>query len=172
MLLILNIALFQLGWFACVLGAAKGWPWVGVIAAVMIVTWHLARAVTAKKEIVLLAIAFLLGALFETLLVQTAWIHFFNGNLIPGIAPYWMVALWVIFATTLNVSLRSLRERWGLAAILGALGGPIAYYAGARLGALEFVSLGAALSLIGVGWGILTPVLFEVARRFDGYARA
>jgi len=172
MLLVLNIVLFQLGWFACVLGAAKGWPWVGVVAAVMIVTWHLLRAVNAKKELVLIGMAFLLGALFETLLVQIGWVRFYNGTLIPGIAPYWMVALWVIFATTLNVSLRSLRSRWGLATILGALGGPIAYYAGARLGALEFVSLGAALTVIGIGWAILTPVLFEVARRFDGYARA
>ena len=82
-----------------------------------------------------------------------------------------MVALWAIFATTLNVSLRSLRPHRWLAALLGAIGGPVAYYAGARLGALEFGTPAPALAAIGIGWAILTPALLGTARRLDGCAR-
>jgi hypothetical protein len=35
-----NFVAFQTGWFACVLGAANGMPWLGVIVAVLVVGWH------------------------------------------------------------------------------------------------------------------------------------
>jgi Protein of unknown function (DUF2878) len=170
MSLVLNVVLFQVGWFACVLGAAYGLPLIGALAAGVIIAWHLARAVEPKKEMALIAAAILVGALFETLLVQAGWVRFATGVLVEGTAPYWMVALWGIFATTLNVSLRSLRPHLGLAALLGAIGGPAAYYAGTRLGALEFTAASAAIA-IGIGWAILTPALFSAARRMDGYAQ-
>jgi hypothetical protein len=167
----LNFLLFQLGWFACVLGAARGLPWAGVIAATVIVAWHLLRAAQPRHELALVAVAALLGALFETLLAQSGWVRFGTGVLVAGTAPYWMVALWALFATTLNVSLRWLRPHRWLAALLGALGGPAAYYAGARLGALELPAAGAALGAIAAGWALLTPLLLRAARRLDGYAR-
>ena len=171
MTLAVNILLFQAGWFACVLGAAHGMPWLGPLVAAAIVAWHLVRAAQPGQELALVAVAAVLGALFETLLVQTGWVRFETGVLIEGTAPCWMVALWAIFATTLNVSLRWLRARTGLAALFGAIGGPAAYYAGAKLGALELVRTGAALAAIAAGWAILTPVLLRAARRLDGYAR-
>ena len=40
----LNAVAFQAGWFACVLGAAYGWPWAGVAAAAGLVAFHALRA--------------------------------------------------------------------------------------------------------------------------------
>ena len=168
---LLNVILFQAGWFACVLGAANGLPGTGALAAMAIVGWHLARARQPQPELALVAAAAIVGATFETMLIQTGWVQFTAGVLLEGAAPYWMVALWALFATTLNVSLRPLRERPWLAALLGAAGGPGAYYAGAQLGALEFATVGAALSAIGVGWAVLAPTLLSAARRLDGYAQ-
>jgi len=172
MAIALNVVLFQFGWFACVLGAAHGVPWVSVMAAGAIIAWHLTRATQPHRELALLTAAAVLGAIFETLLMQTGWVRFETGVLVAGAAPYWMVALWVIFATTLNVSLRWLRQHPGLAALFGAVGGPAAYYAGTRLGALEFVAAGAALAAIGIGWAILVPALLGAAQRLDGYAQS
>lgn len=166
-----NVILFQAGWFACVLGAANGAPWAGVVAAVALVAWHLARATQPGRESVLILAAVALGLAFETLLVRTGWVRFEAGMLHAGTAPYWMVALWAMFATTLNVSMRPLRSRPVLAALLGAIGGPAAYYAGARLEALELVAAGAALVAVGIGWAIVTPLLLAMARRLDGYAK-
>jgi hypothetical protein len=168
---VVNVVLYQLGWVACVLGAAHGLPWIGPLAAAAIIAWHLARAARTRPELALVACAVLLGALFDTLLVQAGWVHFSAGALIAGTAPCWMMALWAIFATTLNISLRSLRTHPVLALILGALGGPLAYFAGARLGAITLVAAGPALSAIALGWAVLAPVLLLAARRFDGYAQ-
>ena len=172
MKLVLNVLLFQIGWFACVLGAAHHVPWIGVAAAAAIVGWHLARAAEPGRELSLVAMATLAGTAFETVLVQTGSVRFDSGVLLEGTAPYWMVALWALFATTLNVSLRWLRGRPVLAAVFGGVGGPAAYYAGAQLGALELVAAGLALAVIGVGWAVLAPVLLATARRLDGYAQA
>jgi hypothetical protein len=167
-----NALLFQAGWFACVLGAAQGLPWIGAIIAVLVIGWHLSRAADPRREVALIAAAGVLGLVFETLLVQSGWVRFDSGMLVAGVAPYWMVALWAIFATTLNVSLRVLRSRLGLAAALGAVGGPAAYYGGAQLGALELATAGAALMTIAAGWAVFVPALLGAARRLDGYTRS
>jgi hypothetical protein len=167
-----NALLFQAGWFACVLGAAQGLPWIGAIIAVLVIGWHLSRADDPRREVALIAAAGVLGLVFETLLVQSGWVRFDSGMLVAGVAPYWMVALWAMFATTLNVSLRVLRLRLGLAAALGAVGGPAAYYGGAQLGALELATAGAALMTIAAGWAVFVPALLGAARHLDGYTRS
>ncbi len=80
--------------------------------------------------------------------------------------------MWGLFATILNVSLRWLRGRWVMAALFGAIGGPLAYYGGHRLGALEFGNEIVALLALAVGWAVFTPLLMSLATRFDGYAQA
>lgn len=170
MTVIINLLLYQAGWFACVLSAAGGRPWIGVIAVAFVVAWHLARASQPLPELALIGAAVAAGALFETLLVQSGWVRFENGVLIDGTAPYWMIALWANFATTLNVSLRALRSYPWLAAAFGAVGAPAAYFAGVKLGAMEFTAVALALAAIGVGWALLSPALFGAARRLDGYA--
>jgi hypothetical protein len=172
MTMVINAVLFQLGWFACVLGAAHGLAAAGTIVVAAIVGWHLARASQPRREALLLIIACAVGAAFETVLVQSRWVRFDAGVLVDGLAPYFMVALWVLFATTLNGSLRWLRVHPGLGALLGAVGGPAAYYSGARLGAMELTAVGPALVAVAVGWSLLTPLLLYAARRFDGFARS
>lgn len=171
MIIFINLLLYQAGWLACVLGAANGLPWVGALAAAGIIAWHLGRAARPSRELALVATAVAVGTVFETLLLQTGWVRCDMGVLFDGAAPYWLIALWAIFATTLNVSLRALRPYPWIAAAFGALGAPAAYYAGANLGAMEFAATGLALAAIGIGWAILAPALFGVARRLDGYAR-
>jgi hypothetical protein len=78
-----------------------------------------------------------------------------------------MVALWVLFATTFNASLRWLRGRPLLAMALGAVGGPLAYLAGAQLGAISFPELASGLAVQAAGWTLLMPLLMRIADRLD-----
>ena len=80
-------------------------------AVAAVVAWHLARAGSPARELGLVPSRWLMGAVFETLLVQGGCLRFDGGALLAGAAPVWMVALWANFATTLNVSLRALRGR-------------------------------------------------------------
>ena len=167
--ILVNFVAFQLGWFACVLGAAHGMPWAGTGVALAIVVWHLVRARRPGAELALVLFAAGIGALWDSGLAALGWIRYPSGVLIEGAAPHWIVALWMLFATTLNVSLGWLKRNLALGAAFGALGGPLAYLGGAKLGALTFVAQGPALAALALGWAVLTPLLLIVARRYDGF---
>jgi len=170
--MLVNFVLFQIGWFACVQGAAHGMPWAGVAAALVIVAWHLARAPRPRPELTLLVIAAVIGFAWDSALVAAGWIEYPNGALIPGTAPVWIVAMWVVFATTLNVSLGWLKRSLPLALLFGALGGPLAYVAGGKLGGLSFLQQTPALIALAIGWALITPLLLRIADRCDGYRMA
>ena len=168
MKLFLNFILFQAGWLTTVIGAANGWPELGVVAAGVAIIAHLWLAADYGRELALLMLAGVIGALFDSALVQTGWLIYPNGFILPDTAPYWIVCLWLLFATTLNVSMRWLRGRVAIAMLFGAIGGPMSYLAGTRLGALEFTETAPALISLGIGWAVMTPVLVWLASRLDG----
>jgi len=162
-----NVVLFQLGWFACVLGAAHGYPLQGALVALVIVAAHVALAARPGREFALVAAAAATGAVADSLLAASGWLRYDAGVLVEGTAPYWIVAMWALFAITLNVSMRALRSRLWLGALLGLVGGPAAYYAGANLGALMLVQLLPALAALAAIWALAMPLLFSLALRLE-----
>jgi len=74
----------------------------------------------------------------------------------------------MLFATTLNLSMRWLRGRIVLAAAIGCAGGPLAYLAGHRIGGIQFVDETSALLMLAVGWALLMPLLVRLGETFDG----
>jgi Protein of unknown function (DUF2878) len=165
---IVNFVAFQIGWFACVLGAAWGRPWTGTAIAAAVVALHLWRVARPAQELKLIAAALAIGLAWDSLLVNVRLVTFEFGFPLEYAAPQWILALWALFATTLNVSLRWLHGRWVVAALLGAAAGPLSYWAGMRLGALVLPDVLPALLALAVGWGVMTPLLLFLARRFNG----
>jgi hypothetical protein len=168
--LIANFLLFQIGWLACVLSAAWEQPLYGALCAFAIVVWHISRAHDRGGEFRLVLLVTVIGLLWDSLLVWQGLLVFSSGMLLPFLAPYWIILMWSMFATTLNVSLRWLRTRYLWAAVFGALGGPLAYYAGQRLGAVEFSSVTLSLAALAAGWALIMPAILHLSRRHDGYA--
>lgn len=168
--LISNFLLFQAGWLACVLSAAWNAPMYGALFAFGIVAWHISRARDPGGELRLILLVTLIGLLWDSLLVWQGLLVFSAGMLLPFIAPYWIILMWSMFATTLNVSLRWLRMRYAWAAIFGALGGPLAYYAGHKMGAVEFPSETSSLIALAVGWALIMPAILRLSQQHDGFA--
>lgn len=166
---VVNFILFQVAWFACVLGGARETPWIGPAVVAVVATYHLSRVPNPKAELSLLALAAGIGAVFDSALAATGWLSYPSGQWHPLLAPYWMVALWVAFATTLNVSLDWLKGRLRLALAFGAVGGPLAYFAGARLGGVTFHEPALALTALAFGWASITPTLVLIATHLDGW---
>jgi hypothetical protein len=162
-----NFFLFQAGWFACVLGAARGFPWQGALVALLIAAFIVLRSRHPRAELALAAAAAAAGFAFDSALALAGWVDFEGAVPAPLLSPVWMVALWALFATTLNVSLRWLREWPALGVLFGAVGGPVAYYAGERLGALQFADPLLGMTAVAVGWALATPALFALARRLE-----
>jgi len=172
MQVLINFIAFQIGWLASVMGAARDLPWVGPVVFVAILLLHLRQAERPELEAGLVLACGVIGIWFDSILVSTGWVGYPSGQLSPYLAPYWIVTMWMLFATTLNRSLGWLRGRYALAAILGAISGPASYIAGQKLGGIEFYNYWMALALLAVGWAIVMPVLMLLAERLDGFGPA
>lgn len=170
-IVLVNFVAFQLGWLAVVLGGTGKWHWAGTLVVIAIVAYHLSRASQPRQEVYLIVAALVIGALWDSLLVWTGLLSYRNGILFSDLAPHWIVAMWALFATTLNVSLRWLKGRWLLAVVFGAIGGPLAYYAGFRLGAVNMANQANALVALAIGWSLIMPLLVYLSQRFNGFAQ-
>jgi hypothetical protein len=62
---LINYALYQSGWFACVLGGAWQRPWTGFVIAMILVGVHLALSVERSLEVRLVVLAAAVGAVVE-----------------------------------------------------------------------------------------------------------
>ena len=165
-----NFVAYQCAWFAVILGAAHGMPQAGAAVAVVLVAVHLALR-RERAEWRLIAAAVIAGVVVDSALVISGKVQFASAWP-PSFAPFWMVSLWMAFATTLNHSLRWLMTRPLAAAAAGAIGGPLAYLAGARLGALTLVEPGVGLTLIAVLWALALGALAMVVLHSPGMPRA
>ncbi len=169
--LIINLLLFQLGWFACVLGGAYDQVLIGSMIALAVIGYHLFRAANAAKEIRLLMLALIIGLVFESMVTAQGLALYSHGQVFDSIAPLWMILMWPLFATTLNLSMRWLK---GLAplliAVIGAVFAPLAYYAGNRLGAVEYDDFILSMSIIAIAWSILLPAMVTMSLKFNGYS--
>jgi hypothetical protein len=164
-----NLVAFQAGWFACVLGAANGRYLLGPAVVAAGVALHLALSEDRRGQALLLAAAAVLGLLVETALSAIGATAPARDAIPSPLPPLWLIALWPNFGAALPVSLRFLRGKTALSAVLGAVAGPGAYYGGARLGALSFPGGdGFGLALLAVVWAVSVPLLVRLSERVEG----
>ncbi|SFC31165.1 Protein of unknown function [Marinospirillum celere] len=158
--LIINALVFQIGWFACVLGGTT--PWLIVVMGLL--AFHLLFLADRNEARFLLLVA-ALGTLVDSLWMQAGWMVF------PGWEaawiPPWLILLWMLFGTLLRHALSWLQDRWILATVLGALGGSSSYLAGAELGAAELPQ-GRWMTFLAFAltWALLFPLLMWIAKRW------
>ena len=167
---VVNFVVFQLAWFAAVLGAAHQVPLWGTACVVTAIGWHLAVSARPAVEARLVGAACLIGLVAESGIVGQGLVAYPSGQPLAWLAPYWIVAMWGLLAISLNVTLRWLKGRPWLAAALGAVAGPASFACGVRLGGARFLDAPAALATLAVVWGVLLPALVWLSSRFDGVA--
>ena len=161
-----NIISVELGWIACIIGAARGYPWLGLLVVPILFVIHIMlieRRKTRKIFIVALA-SIVIGFFIDTTLIIFEMLEP-NRWLMPApLTTIWDMMIWANFSLTLDMSLRFLQKRPLSAAFLGAIFAPGTYYAGDRLGALNFSEpVFSGLLWIGVLWFFAMPGLSLIA---------
>ena len=153
-----NAALFQCGWFACVLGGDSAWLLVGLAVLAVHLLWISSWA----EDGALIVGVMLAGTLLDSALRALGVFQFSE----PGpLIPFWLMLLWALLATTLRHCLAWTARPWWRAAVLGALGGPLSYYAGSQLAGVQF-GYGLTPTLAGLAplWALLFVGLQRLAR--------
>lgn len=162
-----NFVAFQVNWFANILGAANGVPWLGPLVTALWMVAHFAsfrgpnRRCEIRTEGSVIVCAATLGWLADSALVLAGLLQFPEYTRLGQPSPLWMVALWIGFAATLRHCLSWLRGRWLLSAALGAVGGPLAYAGGAAFGVIELAG-NSAFAAVSLQYALATPMLLGV----------
>lgn len=163
---IINFIAFYIIWFACLGGALAGWPWLGPIVTIIYLIYHFIAVEDHYGEIKLVIVVSIVG-----LIVDTANIHFdiyqvLVANHLYPLAPMWLIALWAMFGSTFKHSLSWLRKRYFTAVFLGALAGPAAYWAGARIGLIAFPDIWHSMYVISILWAMILPLFVHLTEVF------
>jgi hypothetical protein len=162
---LVNFMLYEAAWFASILGAANGRPFLGVMVSLLVVSWHLRVSTHRGRELKLVFMTGVIGAAWESILTHQQWVYYESSD--PESVPIWILTLWLAFATTLNQSLSWLKKHLWLSALLGMLGGPLAWLGGMHLGGLTLSDPVMSLVIIGCGWAVIMPLLFILAKRYE-----
>ncbi len=163
---LVNFAGFYIGWYSCVAGAGEGRPLIGPAVVAGLLVLHLLLTSEPRRDARLILLVGLIGTFTDSFLAVIGVFSFTHGALVAWLCPLWLSSIWALFATTLNASMGWLLGRYVIASIFGALGGPLSYYYGARLGALALHrNVTFSLGCLVVAWGVTMPVLVRLAQR-------
>ena len=167
MAFLINFIGFQIGWFACVLGAANDKELLGMIIALGIVIYHVVSQADSINELKLVLAAVIIGLFWETWVLNLGILYYPSQAEASFWAPHWLIMMWALFATTINLSMGWLKGRWVLAVLMGAIFGPLAFVAGEKLGAVVFLDSIQSMIVLAIGWGLLMPLLLWLAERIN-----
>jgi hypothetical protein len=155
---LINALLFQIGWFACVLGGNSYW----LLIALVVIAIDLSLTSSWRAEARLLVSVALIGTFVDSLLLACGVFAFDAGG---PLIPLWLIVLWPVLATTLNHCLDWTAKPWWRASLLGAIGGPMSYYAGSQMAGVHLpLGLWPSMLLLGVVWAVLFPLLQRLAK--------
>ena len=156
---LLNIVIFQAGWFASIV-----WLNTGALAALVIgASLHYLLISRSVPEWLVIAAGAMLGVSMDMAWQRLGLVHY--SETLAGGFPFWLCVIWVLFMTTLAHSLQWLQHNLVLASVAGALAAPFSYWAGVKLGAAEpIIETWQLMLVIGSGWACLLPLLVFIMR--------
>jgi len=150
--ILINLALFQIGWFVCVVGGDI-YAVAFTLAALIIHNWWVLNSPAEWK---LIGIVVVVGCLWDALMAQSGVISY-SAPILFGI-PVWLVCLWFLFATTFMHALFWMNRHLPLAMIFAAVMGPASYWLGSNLTDAELgLPILTSLLVMAIGWALLFP---------------
>ena len=167
--LIANIVGFKIVWLGSVLGGAEGLAWLGPVLLVLFAGLQI-HFISGIWELKLMLLTGLIGLLVDSGYIWAGLVVFDTPEPVAGLAPIWIIAMWMNFSLLLNHSLSWLKQHLLLGAAFGAVGGPLAYFAGMRLGAAEIVDPVKGFVVISIAWALAVPVCLLIARQLHNPA--
>jgi hypothetical protein len=160
--LVLNLVATQGLWFLGVWAGSRGLDALAVGGVALWVAAHLTWLVAdRRREALFIAAAVLLGLVQDTLLLHLGRLHY-PASPAATHSPLFMLALWANLATVFPTCLHWLQGRYALAAVLGGVGGGLAYASGARLGAIELAPGLAGPAAVALAYALSTPLLLRL----------
>ncbi len=154
--ILINFSLFQVAWFACALGAGNDAPELSIAVVLIVLATHLLLSHNRQRDLQFIIFVAIIGTTTDSILGWFGILRY-DGQ---WFCPLWLTGLWMAFASTIYYSLSWLKNRLLLSSLLGAIAGPLSYYAGYKFGALQLSNnlLLSIIILAGI-WSLILPLL-------------
>lgn len=167
--LAIKSALFYGGWFYCVQSVVNCNQFQGALVIGIILIYLFIVSNHRLADLIMLITITLFGSITDTLYAYTGFIQYkCVHETLPWLAPYWLVSLWMLFATLIRESFAWLYGRWTLAIVLGSAGGVSSYLAAMRMGAASFlVSESTGIIILAIMWAMIVPVSIWYAKTLE-----
>jgi len=161
-----NLILFKVVYGLSLVGVAAGSPWWGAAGLIVFIAWHARTCSHARADFILAGTAVVLGLLVDTINIHSGVLVYNAAWPSPDLAPFWILVLWANFALIMNGGLRWLQGRYMLAAVIGAIAGPLGYVIGIKLNAAAYGSTLTELIVVSsISWAVALPLLLFLAER-------
>ncbi len=156
--IISNAVIFQVGWILSVL---YGNP-VAVVVALTASIVYLLLYRRKNSDLLFVSFIILIGWLGDSALGLTGALIYPNGAFYP---PFWLVTLWLLFASSLTWSLEWAIKRQLVFVLFCAIGGTLSYVIGVRLSDVTYgMDATGVVTVLATLW-TMYGLLFHVAYR-------
>jgi hypothetical protein len=155
---ITNLILYDAAWTIAALAAARANLALGIGAMLAVAVVHVVLRVYAPREFPTLLLGVLLGSAADTLWLALGLFHLTSEPANLALSAAWFLSLWLGFSSVIAVSLRWMWPRPAIGFLFGALGGPLAYFIAAKIGAITFAEpMWPSLAAVSAQYAIIIP---------------
>ena len=162
---LIDLVVFQVAWFACVLGSATEYPFLLPFAGFLFVLCRIATTRRFRSSFPFLLASVALGMVGDSLLVHLEMLAFYADPTVGG-APLWMIFLWANFGLMLRPLFSWFLQNNSRCLIGFGLGGLIAYASGWQLERLAFTSDWISALAIAMEWAIAGLILRQLHHKY------
>jgi hypothetical protein len=164
---IFNFMGLQVTWAACAYGATHAMPMLGFYIGLSYIFLHFMFSKMRIRDVKIMLIIGAAGIIIDYILTLIDIVSFpFYGTKYLHI-PFWLMALWFVFALMIPYSLYWLKNNLAIACISGAIGGSFSYFLGHKLGALSLTDpVIISVSVYFMFWGLFFPFALKIVQHF------
>lgn len=159
-MVITQIILLNVLWFASILGAANGLLMPAVAATTVLLAVIFIYQGFDQQDGKIIGLSVLMGLLIDGFLSSTCWlIYAMHGHQISFLPPVWIMLLWLGFGATIKTGMHWMFNSPMLGSLFMLIGAPLSYYSASRLGGVELIQLWPVMITIGVSWLVYFLIL-------------
>lgn len=155
----MNLCLFQIGWFSCVLLPLP----VATIITLVLISFHLYSVDDTKKEIYVVVFVGCFGFSVDLIFSKFGFISYNDTTRVP----FFLLYLWLLFAMTLRYSSKIFIQSRLICIITGLLA-PFSYIGAQKLNKVEYINPYIQSIIVhGFIWSIILLIIRELFMKYE-----
>ncbi len=162
--IVINVLAFNTLWTLSMFAAGRSWWWIAPVLVACSAALQLRLSPLPGREALVMVVGAIVGLGADRLAVALGIFSYRGAMSLEFFILF--LGLWINFGTTLRPSLSWAWRKPAVAILFGLFGGPMAYFIGSRIGAIELSeSLLRSLGWVAMQYAVILPIWMMFASR-------